>query len=148
MIYKILYFFLSLFYVGKIKYAPGTIASVVTACIWYKLNIPNNIQIIIIIFIVVLGLFLCKWYSKYNKCKDPSFIVVDEVAGMSIALFMVPKIVSLYFLSFLFFRFFDIYKPGFISNSEKIENGIGIMLDDIISGLISFFLIHLIIYWI
>ena len=83
-----------------------------------------------------------------NEEKDPNFIVIDEIAGMSIALFMVPKVAHLFLLSFALFRIFDIFKPGFISTSEKIENGIGIMLDDIISGIMALSLIHFLIIWI
>ena len=146
--YKILYFFLSFFYLGKIKYAPGTVVSALTAFIWYKIDFSKNTQILIIMTIVFFGLFLCYCYSKYNKDKDPSFIVIDEFAGMSIALFLVPKVFYLYLLSFLLFRIFDIFKPGLISHSEKIGYGIGIMLDDIISGIIALSLIHLFVYWI
>jgi len=146
--YKILYFLLSLFYIGKIKYAPGTVASVLTVIIWYMIDFTKNIQIIIIISIILMGLILCYCYSKFNGDKDPSFIVIDEFAGMSIALFMVPKITYLYFLSFLLFRILDIFKPGFISKSEKIGNGVGIMLDDIISGIITLSILHLLINWI
>ena len=146
--YKLLCFFLSFFYLGKIKHAPGTLASVLTAFIWYRIDFSKNIQILIIISIVIVGLLLCYLYSKYNEEKDPNFIVVDEVAGMSIALFMVPKVGYLFLLSFLLFRIFDIFKPGFISTSEKIENGIGIMLDDIISGIMTLCLIHLLMNWI
>jgi len=146
--YKILYFLLSLFYVGKIKYAPGTVASALTVIAWYIIDFSKNIQIIIIISAVLIGLILCYCYSKYNGAKDPSFIVVDEFVGMSIALFMVPKISYFYFLSFLLFRILDIFKPGLISSSEKIGNGIGIMLDDIISGIITLCIVHLFINWI
>jgi len=146
--YKVLYFFLSVFYLGKIKYAPGTIVSALTTFIWYTVDFSKNIQISMIISLIIIGLILCYCYSKYNGDKDPSFIVIDEVAGMSIALFMVPKVSYLYLLSFLLFRFFDIFKPSLISDSEEIGNGIGIMLDDIISGLISLCLIHLFINWI
>ena len=146
--YKVLCFFLSFFYLGKIKYAPGTLASIITAFIWYRVDFSKNIQILIIISIVVLGLLLCYLYSKYNEEKDPNFIVIDEIAGMSISLFMVPKVAHLFLLSFVLFRIFDIFKPGFISTSEKIENGIGIMLDDIISGIMALSLIHFLINWI
>ena len=146
--YKVLYFFLSFFYLGKIKYAPGTLASVITAFIWYRIDFSKNVQILVIISIVIVGLLLCYLYSKYNEEKDPNFIVIDEVAGMSIALFMVPKVAHLFLLSFALFRIFDIFKPGFISTSEKIENGIGIMLDDIISGIMALSLIHFLIIWI
>ena len=146
--YNILYVLLSFFYIGSIKIAPGTISSLITASIWYFLDFSTFLDITITLFIGIMGFALCYKYSKYNKDKDPSFIVIDEVVGMSIALLMMPKEYYLFFLSFFIFRLFDIFKPGIISSSEKIENGIGIMLDDILAGSFTFFIMHLLINWI
>ena len=68
--------------------------------------------------------------------KDPSMIVIDEFAGMSIVLFMIEPGISMYALGFVLFRFFDILKPSFIYHSQFFENGIGIMLDDVLAGII------------
>ena len=143
--YSILYFFLSVCYIGKIKYAPGTMASILTVFFWYLVDFQRITQIVIVLSVTILGLCLCFFYSMYNRDKDPAFIVLDEVAGMSIALLMVPKVSYLFLISFLLFRALDIFKPGLISSSEKIGNGIGIMLDDVISGIISLSIVHIII---
>ena len=145
---KIVLLFLSFFNVGSFKYAPGTIASILASVIWY--NIPDIFltQFIFIVSFLTLSSSLCFYYSIKIKKDDPSFIVVDEICGMSIALFMIPKSYILYFISFVIFRFFDIVKPLYINKIQKIDYGMGIMLDDVIAGLYTLVIVKLIIFYI
>ena len=86
---------------------------------------------------------MCRYYSMHYNEKDPSFIVIDEVVGMSIALFMLPKIFYYYFISLILFRIFDIFKPSVIFHSQYMKNGLGIMMDDLISGFLVSLLLFL-----
>mgnify|MGYP000446931579 CR=1 FL=1 len=133
-LYKI---FISFFYLGYIKIAPGSIVSFIILCIYYF--VPNDfiLQLYIVISVSVIGFALCFYHSTISEEKDPSFIVIDEVLGMLISLFMIPKSFLLYVASFILFRYFDIIKPSFIDKSQNVGNGIGIMLDDVISGFIT-----------
>jgi len=133
--------------VGYIKYAPGSVSSLLFLIIFYF--IPNNIisQSILLFSVCLLGFTLCYYYSKNSVIKDPSFIVIDEVAGMSLSLFMVPKEIHLYILAFILFRIFDIFKPGVIDKSQKVNYGIGIMLDDLLAGLFTITILWTIILW-
>ena len=96
-----------------------------------------TIKIVSLFFILIIG-FSCTYiYSKINiDGKDPSYIVIDELIGMFIAiLFIDESSYLLYFSAFLLFRFFDILKPSFIDHSQHIKYGIGIIMDDILSGI-------------
>ena len=73
---------------------------------------------------------------------DPSEVVIDEVVGMGIALFMLPHTLGLYLLAFFLFRIFDIFKPSFIYQIQDLPHGWGIMLDDVCAGLFTFALIR------
>ncbi len=66
--------------------------------------------------------------------EDPPVVVVDEVVGMWISLFLLPRLVWICVLSFLFFRIFDIFKPPPARALEKYGGGWGIMLDDVAAG--------------
>ena len=79
---------LTFFFVGYIKYAPGTIASLLLLLIWYF--IPNILllQASILILILFSSLYVCNYFSIVSKEKDPGYIVIDEVLGMSISLFI------------------------------------------------------------
>ena len=129
---------LTYFHIGNIKYAPGTFASFVAALIYFF--IPNSLilQFSVLLFHICLGFYFCYIYSlKKNKNEDPGFIVIDEVVGMMISLFLIPKLLSAYLLAFFIFRFLDIFKPSFIFRVQNIGSGVGVMMDDIVSGFIT-----------
>ena len=144
---KIINFLISGFYIGYIKYAPGTIASFLALLIYYF--IPNIFlyQLLILILLMIISFYLCFLFSKSSSIKDPSYIVIDEISGMFISIFMLPKSIFLYSIAFLLFRFFDIYKPSIINKSQKLNFGIGIMLDDILAGIISLIICWSIYIW-
>ena len=140
-------FLISGFYIGYIKYAPGSIASFLALLVYYF--IPNILfyQILILLLLIVLSFYLCFIYSKNSIIKDPSYIVIDEIVGMYIAVFMLPKLILLYSIAFLLFRFLDISKPFFIDKSQNLNYGIGIMMDDILSGMIALLICWSIYLW-
>ena len=131
------------FYLGNSKYAPGTVASFFILFFWFFIpNIPI-LQSFILSFHILLGFYFCYLFSiKKNKDKDPSFIVIDEVAGMMISLYLIPKILTVYLLAFILFRFFDIFKPSIIFRTQALGYGIGIMMDDIIAGILSLLIVR------
>ncbi len=68
---------------------------------------------------------------------DPNFIVCDEFIGQSLAvLFCNQKIID-YLLAFLIFRFLDIFKPFPVSYFDNMKNEYGVLLDDIVAGLMT-----------
>ncbi len=140
-------FFISGFYIGYVKYAPGSLASIISIIFFFF--IPNIIfyNIIVLIFFLIVGFYLCFVFSKNSSENDPSYIVIDEIVGMYISVFMLPKIIYLYIIAFIFFRFFDIYKPGIIYKSQRLKYGFGIMIDDVISGILSLLICWSIYLW-
>jgi len=70
-----------------------------------------------------------------HEVPDPSIVVIDEIVGMWIALFMVPHSVVGIVSAFLFFRAFDILKPPPARQLERLPYGWGIMLDDVVAGM-------------
>ncbi len=144
--------------IGKIKYAPGTLASLVS-CILFFLLI--NIFNIFTLFLITLGLFLYSFIAMNNSFKefetdDPQEIVIDEVVGQMLTLVAIPIYDTLYPLptffyvlaAFLSFRLFDIWKPfpiNFVDNNVK--GALGIMLDDILASIYSIFLLSIILFF-
>ena len=126
---------LSVFYLGYFKYAPGTLASLLTMFLCFFV-IPLNLFNPLLIFSTILGFLTCYIFSKNNIEKDPSYIVIDEVVGMFLCLLFLPKNLFLYFMAFFLFRFFDILKPSIIFKSQNSKYGIGIMMDDILAALL------------
>ena len=140
--------FLTFFNIGKIKKAPGTIASLFT-CLFFLLLI--NIFDIHVIFFLTLIIFLYSLIAINNSFNefdsdDPREIVIDEFVGQMLPLVAIPIYEILYplpmtyycILAFLLFRLFDIWKPYPINYvDENVKGGIGIMLDDIMAGIYS-----------
>ncbi len=80
--------------------------------------------------------------------KDSGHIVIDEFCGYLISVLFVPKTIGYLFAAFVLFRLFDIFKPPPIRNIEKaVPGGAGIMLDDVMAGIMANICIQLWIYF-
>ena len=150
---------LIMFGIGNIKYAPGTIASFIT-CMFYCYLFSQKAGIFLIlffyIFLTISSINLIDKFSNKFKKKDPREIVIDEFIGQSVPLLFFYMVTSFtekdifYFfayISFILFRFFDIFKPYPISLvDKKMKSGLGIVLDDILAGLFTLIVI-LLFFW-
>ncbi len=112
----------------------GTLAAVPPAIIIYYFGtVPSVISLIVII---PLSVWTSNVTQKLLGKDDPSEIVIDEVAGFFVTVFLLPFSWLSFTLGFLLFRVFDILKPfpiGMID--KKIKGGTGIVLDDIVAGI-------------
>ena len=144
--------------VGKIKYAPGTVASLIT-CLLFLLLI--NIFSITIVFFITLLVFCYSFVAINNsfekfEADDPQEIVIDEVVGQMLTLLAIPIYETLYPLptmyycvsAFLLFRLFDVWKPYPVSYVDiNIKGSLGIMLDDIFASVYSIIILSLILFF-
>ena len=158
MIKKFDLFFLTFFMIGKIKYAPGTVASLFTLILFLLLI---NIFNFTIIFLITLIIFLYSFVAINNsfnefQSDDPQEIVIDEVVGQMLTLIAIPIYETLYPLpmiyycvaGFLLFRLFDIWKPFPINYVDSNMSGpSGIMLDDIIASIYSILTLSIIFFF-
>ena len=136
----------SFFGIGYLGEGAGSVASVVICLLWYFLKPELIIQITIAIIITIIGVYVSKLLEN-EWGKDDQKIVIDEVAGMSITLLVIPM-EPLYIISGLVaFRFFDIVKPLYVSKMEQFKGGWGVMMDDVLAGVYSNILLQIIIYF-
>ena len=131
-------FVATFFYLGKLPFAPGSWGSLGALLLWLLLPVTFSTHLSVIIILFFLGVYSSSRMAKYLDDHDPSEVVIDEVVGMGISLFMLPHNFWLYFLSFILFRVFDILKPSFIYRIQNLSGGWGIMLDDVLAGLLTF----------
>ena len=129
----------TLFGAGYIKYAPGTIGSILTVLIWFLIyNFFGQIYFLgLFIILTASSYYLIKKYlSVYNK-KDPQEIIIDEYIGISIPLLFISSYQSYFeiLLVFVSFRIFDIFKIFPVNKAEMLDGPIGIILDDVIAGI-------------
>ena len=125
----------------------GTIGSLIAIFVYFifynYLNLLSFIVFIILIFFYSI-FFLDKTIKRSFSTSDPKGIVIDEFIGQSIPLLLCENNFFLIILSFLLFRLFDITKPWPASYFDlKVKNANGVLMDDIIAGLYTFFFIYL-----
>ena len=155
MIKKINLIFVTFFGAGYIKFAPGTFASLITSIFFFYLfrfyiSIDHfSILCLTMILVFTYSLYAIKTIENEFEQKDARQIVIDEVIGQSIPIFLIEYIaylqtqsfgaaLHLYISSFLLFRFFDILKPFPIRYFDKnYKNSFGILLDDVLAGVYS-----------
>lgn len=132
------------FYIGRLTTFPGTIASLASLICYYFifLNFNYQLECALVALISLVGLFSSSEYAKFRNEHDPKDCVIDEVAGMGIAILFLPSSLLCYLTAFFLFRILDILKPSFIHHVQFFNNGWGIMLDDILAGLISLLIVH------
>lgn len=126
--------FATFFYVGYLPKAPGTWASGISAIILYFIWPPQWYYQFPAIFAVFLfGIAMSGRAEEYYG-HDAHRIVIDEVAGQMLALFMAPHKITAYVLAFLLFRLFDIVKLPPARQWESLRGGRGVMADDMAAG--------------
>ena len=135
-------FFLTVGFSGLSPKAPGTVGSFVSLIIGlFLLEFLHVSTLFLLAFLITaIAIKQIDFYEKEVGMHDGKEIVIDELAGMWIALaicginsenmiFMAP-------LAFIFFRIFDIWKPSIIGRIDReVKGGLGVMGDDVVAGI-------------
>lgn len=123
---------------GFVPVAPGTAGAIGALFIWMLISYffvhVAVFIIVLILFSLVLGVISARKIEAILGTDDKK-IVIDEMSGMWVSVMFIPFSWGNDIAAFLLFRFFDIVKPLFIRRVEKLENGFGVMLDDVVAGL-------------
>ncbi|MBK7669693.1 MAG: phosphatidylglycerophosphatase A [Sphingobacteriaceae bacterium] len=130
------------------KKGAGTVASLITCGFIYlyvTFHLYSNIRFLFLnLVLFIIGVFVSKEAEK-SWGKDSNKIVIDEVFGMTISLLFLPINFITIVIAFVLFRFFDILKPLGIRKAEKLKNGWGVMVDDLVAGIYSNIIIQILI---
>ena len=144
------YLFVTCFGIGSFRFAPGTIASLVTTIFLFSLfhiiKLPNNFILITLLLIFVYSFYAVSEYINDNDNKDPKEVVIDEFIGQSIPIYLYEishetiknsqEAVLFYLYIFILFRYFDIKKPFPVNYfDKKFKNSFGVIIDDVVAGL-------------
>ena len=141
---KIYFITLTFFGVGKIPIGQGTVASLISGILYFSFISGNKfLEIFINIFILVVSFLLIKKVKIFWKDNDPHEVVIDEVAGIFLSLLLLPKGFLVFVAALLIFRFLDITKIPPIIFFDRMKSPYGILLDDIVSGIIANFIVRL-----
>ena len=141
--------FVTMFGLGKIPKIPGTFGSLATVILLYILfhilNLSSNIILLGLIIIFVFSFSAIAVHIKNNENKDPKEIIIDELIGQSIPIYLYEishgtskssdEAIIFYGVCFVLFRFFDIAKPFPVSFFDKnFKNSFGVIMDDVCAG--------------
>ncbi|MFP6205841.1 phosphatidylglycerophosphatase A [Helicobacter pylori] len=131
--------FLTLFFSGYSKKAPGTIGSLVALLLGLPVLIFSaNTLFLGAIFIGLIAIAQIDKEEEESKIHDSSYIVIDELVGMWLAMAISGLSLAGVVLSFIFFRIYDITKPSLIGKIDKeVKGGLGVVADDALAGVLA-----------
>ncbi|GAA9590528.1 phosphatidylglycerophosphatase A [Helicobacter pylori] len=131
--------FLTLFFSGYSKKAPGTIGSLVALLLGLPILIFSaNTLFLAAVLIGLIAIAQIDKEEEETKRHDSSYIVIDELVGMWLAMAISGLSLAGVVLSFIFFRIYDITKPSLIGRIDKeVKGGLGVVADDALAGVLA-----------
>ena len=120
--------------IGYIPFAPGTFGSAAGLLLWALMPSSPLVQGSTIVAPFIAGSWSGSVAERHFGRPDPGQVVVDEVMGMLITLFLNPVGWPGAALGFLFFRAADIVKPYPANQLERLPGGVGVMADDVMAA--------------
>ena len=146
---KLILFFATGFYSGYAPVAPGTAGSVVVLLLTWGVTVPLEHRSRLAAFALIAALFAVGcWLSERAEelldQHDSSHIVIDEIVGMTLTMYLCPAASWMGFAAgFALFRLFDVLKPepaGLID--RRMRGGVAVMLDDVVAAIYANRVLH------
>lgn len=123
-------------FIGYLPLAPGTFATLLGLACFALLKPSVPVHLLILAAVSIVGTVASGVAEKMLDEKDSSHIVIDEFAGYTLSVLLLPPTLPYLIAAFLLFRFFDILKPPPIGWIEKtLPGGAGVMADDLLAGI-------------
>jgi len=138
---------------GRLRPGPGTWGSLAAMLLWWLIasRLPPALHLPVLIGLIVssivLGIPAATLEARGSGKKDPSHVVIDEVAGQLLTLLGSPIVWKPLLAGFILFRAFDILKPPPIRRLEKLPEGTGIVVDDLGAGVYAFVVLQLLLHF-
>jgi phosphatidylglycerophosphatase A len=136
-------------YSGKSPFAPGTAGTLVGVLLYLAAKNAGLLSYSILTFLVcIIGTWTAGRAEVLLAKRDSPSIVIDEIAGFLISMFLVPVGWGYVVAGFFLFRLFDIIKPWPLFDLQDVHGGLGVMLDDMGAGVYTNILLQLAAYFI
>src|SRR5271165_4149838 len=138
---------------GRLRPGPGTWGSLAAILLWWLLasHLPDSLHVPVILALIVastaIGIPAATLEARGCGKKDPSHVVIDEVAGQLVTLIACPILWKPLLAGFILFRAFDIVKPPPIRALEKLPEGTGIVVDDLGAGVYGWIVLQLLLHF-
>jgi phosphatidylglycerophosphatase A len=140
--------FASVLYLGYIPGAPGTYGSIATTLVYFLIYLSSHrilpgLHLSAVCLISLLGIVAAGEAGRSTGIEDPSFVIIDEVAGQLLSFLVLPVTGLNLIAGTVAFRLFDIWKPFPIRKLESLPGGVGVMADDLLAGVYANLLLQL-----
>jgi phosphatidylglycerophosphatase A len=138
---------------GRLRPGPGTWGSLATVVLWWLLasHVPAAARLpvilVLIAMVVAIGIPAATLEARGSGKRDPSHVVIDEVAGQLVTLIAAPVVWQALLCGFILFRAFDIVKPPPVRSLEKLPEGTGIVVDDLGAGVYALIVLQLLLHF-
>ncbi|NQW04489.1 MAG: phosphatidylglycerophosphatase A [Acidobacteria bacterium] len=133
---------------GFFPFAPGTVGSAVGVAIYMVTRHWSALpQGLLLAAITLVGIWAAGVAETALAREDPGPVIIDEVAGQLVTLFLTGVGWSGALVGFLLFRVLDIIKPFPARQFERLHGGLGIMADDLMAGVYGLALMMLLLRW-
>jgi len=138
---------------GRLRPGPGTWGSLAATLLWWalarQLPEPARLPVILLLIILVTAIGIPAATLEARGCggKDPSHVVIDEVAGQLVTLIASPILWKPLLAGLILFRVFDILKPPPIRSLEKLPEGTGIVVDDLGAGVYGLIVLQVLLHF-
>ena len=119
-------------YVGYVPVAPGTFGSAAGLAVFFAVRATGStvVELVVILALFALGIWSGTVAEHHFGGTDPGPIVLDEVVGMLLTLFLLPVTLRGALVGFVVFRILDVIKPFPSARFERLPGGLGVMADD------------------
>jgi phosphatidylglycerophosphatase A len=133
---------------GLSPVAPGTVGTIGALPLWLLVRRGGPLAVLLTaLAITAIGVWASNVVVRDSKEKDPQRVVIDEVAGVLIALAAAGPTPAHAALAVVLFRVFDMTKPFPANRAEKLPEGWGVMMDDVVAGLMAALVVSLVRHW-
>jgi phosphatidylglycerophosphatase A len=141
------------FGIGRLRPGPGTWGSLAAGLLWWllasQLSPSVRLPVILVLIVAVTSIGIPAATLEARGCgrKDPSHVVIDEVAGQLVTFIACPILWKPLLCGFILFRAFDIVKPPPIRGLEKLPEGTGIVVDDLGAGIYGWIVLQALLHF-
>lgn len=131
---------------GAIPFAPGTFGTLIAIPFYLAMqSLPALNYFVITVLVIAASIWMCNKVSKEIGIDDHQGMCLDEIVGFLVTMFNAPHGWQWILLGFLLFRLFDIWKPWPIRQIDaKMTGGFGMIFDDVLAGIYSYFILQII----
>ena len=125
------------FYVGRFRYAPGTVGTLLGVPLVYLLVYKWWLTLLFGLLLYAVAVWSANYMIELTREEDPEEVVIDEIVGYFFSFLLIEPTLKTIAVAFITFRALDILKPYPIKLFEKLPKGHGVVADDVVAGIMN-----------